>query len=308
MKYLLLPLLLIFSASSFAQIFIDPSMKKAPYTFKWIEKDKTVMQETEVTVEQYIYYLKGLSEDSAQYLFEDAIPPGLKPYYGESGNEYEFNKVKFEADQKFTDKKSLNNPYKKPITNVSYEQALNYCIYYTFKGNRNINTRGYAKKIIKFRLPTAAEYERIGMEGITKGAALQKKIDVARYTKDMLACINDKGCALCNHSGKGNCEGNTKLVAMYGNELYPAGTFFPNGYGLWDMQGNAAEIVMEDDKVMGGSYKDKVENCKPGSIQGSDGGPQPWIGFRLIGEVVEVDGEDVWFDDLYLHIKNYFSN
>jgi hypothetical protein len=97
MKRLFLSVFFFLVLSAEAQIFIDPSMKNAPYTFKWIEKGKTLMQETEVTVEQYIYYLKGLSEDSAQFLFEEAIPVGLKPYYGAVGNEYEFDKVKFES-------------------------------------------------------------------------------------------------------------------------------------------------------------------------------------------------------------------
>ncbi|MFL5731095.1 MAG: SUMF1/EgtB/PvdO family nonheme iron enzyme [Cytophagaceae bacterium] len=303
MKKLLCILLLFSFFSLKAQLILYPSMKKAPFTFQWVEKEKIAMLDAEVTVEQYIYYLSELKNDSAEEKYVNAIPLSLYPYYGVEEKKYEMDRTRFDADNKFTDKKSINNPYNKPITNITYEQAVNYSIWYTFKGNENFHVKkDYAKKIMKFRLPTAQEYEKIAMDGIKKGAAIQKKLDVTKYTTEVIDCINDKGCALCNHAGMGNCESNLKMMAQFGKGLYPVAMFFSNGYGLYDLQGNAAEMVLEKNKALGGSYKDKVENCKPGSVQSYDG-PQPWLGFRLIGEVVDVDGKDVVFEDDMLYIK-----
>jgi|GEM_PF-4435082 formylglycine-generating enzyme required for sulfatase activity len=305
MKYLSLIFFMFCTFTLKAQCNVDPAMKNPPYAFVWIEKGKTTMKETEVTVKQYVYYLSELLEDSTAEKFVNAIPESLYPYYDITGKIYEFNKAKFEASNNFTNPKSENNPYEKPVINVSYEQAMNYALWCTFNGNKFINSqKGYVKEIVRFRLPTAAEYEKIATDGIKKLAEekyyIKKNFEVQKW---MTNCTNGHGCPLCNYAMTGMLECNIILDSIYGKGvLYPVATFFSDGYGLYDLQGNAAEMVLNTNEAFGGSYKDPVTDCSPTSRQ-SYSSPQPWLSFRLIGEIVPVDGQNVYFDGDDLHIK-----
>jgi formylglycine-generating enzyme required for sulfatase activity len=308
MKHMLLILLIFCAVTLKAQCYVDPVMKYAPSHFVWIENGKTTMKETEVTVKEYMYYLSELLKDSTVENFVSAIPESLYPYYDLKGKMSEFNKAKFEVANNFTNHKSKKNPYEKPIVNVSYEQATNYALWCTFFGNKWLDSqKGYAKQIVLFRLPTADEYKKIATDGIKKLAAnewyIKKHYEVEKW---MSACTNGHGCSLCNYAltATGTLECDVIMESMYGkNVLYPVAVFFSDGYGLYDLQGNAAEMILNTNEAFGGSYKDNIENCSLTSIQ-SYSSPQPWLGFRLIGEVVPVDGKDVYFDNNDdLHIK-----
>jgi len=66
----------------------------------------------------------------------------------------------------------------------------------------------------------------------------------------------------------------------------PVSAYFPNDYGLYNMAGNAAEMVAEDDRTIGGSWLDPAHLMRIGIVQERKL-PHPSTGFRLVMEYVD---------------------
>jgi formylglycine-generating enzyme required for sulfatase activity len=63
-------------------------------------------------------------------------------------------------------------------------------------------------------------------------------------------------------------------------------SYFPNDYGLYNMSGNAAEMLAEEGKTMGGSWMDPAYFMQIGVVKERTL-PHPSTGFRLIMEYVD---------------------
>jgi formylglycine-generating enzyme required for sulfatase activity len=81
------------------------------------------------------------------------------------------------------------------------------------------------------------------------------------------------------------CEGDTTGIAShlkgYADVTAPVRSYQPNGFGLYNMTGNVAELVSDKNIVKGGSWKDKPEDLR---ISGSKPykGPSATVGFRYV--------------------------
>jgi formylglycine-generating enzyme required for sulfatase activity len=53
----------------------------------------------------------------------------------------------------------------------------------------------------------------------------------------------------------------------------------PNGYGLYNMIGNVAELTTTPGQAKGGSFEHTMAACRPATFQPYEG-PQEWLGFR----------------------------
>jgi formylglycine-generating enzyme required for sulfatase activity len=317
--------ILLFSLCSFGQrhygkFDLDRKGKNAPYGFLWIEKGKLAVKQSEVSVDQYLGFLEAITKDSTSDYVVSMKPSresALYPFMDtsktiaqvEDMNTKEINWLNEEkmvsAAQAMTQEKKVDydsyfNPYKMPVTGISYEQALQYAKWCTLHMNNdlyeNSKTPANIKQVTVFRLPTPTEFESIlrnGMESCTLK-------DTARCTKlkaELRSGKNEKGCALCNCAGKDTCMQNKKIMAIFGMEaLYPIYSFNPLWNGVYNMMGNAAEMTSEKGTAMGGSYKQTAKDCCPGSVQ-KYSGPEKWLGLRLVAEVVNIDGTNVYFND-----------
>lgn len=327
-KILFLLFSLAFSGYSFSQehnanFKLDPKMKKAPSGFVWVKENLAAYQ-SEITVDSYLAFLEAVSIDSSvQYVnsllpsTECALYPFVEPQnigkeIGKSGSgDPPFRLISWIDEEKF---KSANNyppkekipgisffylnPYNKPITGITFEQANEFAKWCTSNVYKDIkpSVKKNLTKAIVFRLPSIDEVNEMGKKGIENCQNKDQKI-CEKNIKNLKECKNEKGCALCNCAGKDTCSSNKTMIAAFGLEaLYAALSFNPNWIGLFNMQGNAAEMTSEKGIAKGGSYFQLAKDCLPEAVQ-NYASPQKWLGFRLVAEVINVDGKNTYFDE-----------
>jgi formylglycine-generating enzyme required for sulfatase activity len=309
------------SQNHYSKFTPDAKMKKAPYGFVWTETGKFGIKQSEVSVDEYLGFLEAITNDSSAGYVQRMKPSRrsmLFPYMDTvSGvstdeNDQEYRKISWinedrmeeDARQKAKTKDvqydGYFNPFKMPITGITYEQALDYAKWCTAIANmemyNKVKDKSTLKQAVIYRLPTPAEYEALLKKGLT-GCDFKDPKDCASRIKQMEECKNEKKCALCNVAGKDTCKGNMVIFNAFGAEsLYGIYTFYANWIGAYNMQGNAAEMTSEKGKAMGGSYKQSAKDCLPGSVQNYTQ-PETWLGIRLVAEVVNLDGTNYFFDD-----------
>jgi formylglycine-generating enzyme required for sulfatase activity len=164
-----------------------------------------------------------------------------------------------------------------PVVNISFEGATLFCEWLTDQYNSS-DKRKFKK--VKFRLPTEDEWIAAAKGGNLaaiypwEGDELQTK--KGHFRCNFIRAVDDSmGVA-------GKLNDNADIIA-------PANWYWPNKYGLYNMSGNAAEIIAEKGKTMGGSWLDKEEAMKIESIGkfGTFDKPMPTIGFRFVMIVIE---------------------
>lgn len=150
-----------------------------------------------------------------------------------------------------------------PAVNISYEAAVEYCKWLTEKTNKETDNG----LTYEFRLPTRAEWIRAA-EGDLHNVAYAW---VGAYAR------NSKGCYMCQ------CNGSTAHKALFDMLSYtsPVISYSPNSIGLYNMNGNAAELVAEKGIAVGGSWASKDSEVKNESVLTYDT-PTPLIGFRPV--------------------------
>ena len=142
-----------------------------------------------------------------------------------------------------------------PVVNISNEAALLYCEFLKESINKNNALKGY--KIKEVRLPLKAEWIMAAKAGR----------DLAPYPWGGYYVRNAKGCVLANFNGMGsqNITKNYKTGKLEIIEdvfigqrtvqsTLPVFTFFPNDYDLYNMSGNVAEMIADENVAMGGSW------------------------------------------------------
>ena len=141
-----------------------------------------------------------------------------------------------------------------PVVNISKKAALLYCEWLTesWKGRFD----GYN---VSFRLPTEMEWEYAASGGL----------DLVKYSWGGPYTYNGKGCFLAQHKAIGLKFGPEKT-----------GKYFANGYGLYDMCGNAAEMLADKDYTKGGNWNGPKEQLE---IRANETlAKSPFVGFRPV--------------------------
>jgi formylglycine-generating enzyme required for sulfatase activity len=172
-----------------------------------------------------------------------------------------------------------------PVVNVSHEAALLYCKWLGEKYDEKFGTKGK----FKFRLPERAEYIRAA-RGDSK----------ASYAWKTNSLRNEKGQILCNFTqlGSEDIHRNTEtgkyeiVIATreywdngFADILAPSESYWPNEFKIYNLNGNAAEMIAEKGIAMGGSWKNTGYDVRVESEQNYSE-PNPWTGFRVVMTVV----------------------
>lgn len=177
-----------------------------------------------------------------------------------------------------------------PVVNISYEGAEMFCKWLTEKYN-STSMRNFKK--VKFRLPANEEWE-LAARGGRKG----ENYPFGNYLRD------ENGKYMCNYRPMGDEFISSNIdskkfdviihssvhVSQFMADGYTytcnVNAFKPNGFGLYNMSGNVAEMVSEKGVARGGSWCNTGYDVRIESRMMYDK-PSPLVGFRCFMEVLE---------------------
>jgi formylglycine-generating enzyme required for sulfatase activity len=173
-----------------------------------------------------------------------------------------------------------------PLVTVSYESANEYCKWLT---NRYNADQGRKFRKVVFRLPTEQEWTEAASGGFKQ----------RMYPWNNFYLRNNKGEYLCNFFHLGDqaitYDQQTKSYKIaeafidYNKRampLSPVDAFSPSPAGLYNVSGNAAEMVAEKGLAKGGSYNEPGYDVRIGSKKYYNTA-SPEIGFRVMMEILE---------------------
>lgn len=178
------------------------------------------------------------------------------------------------------DKKSYNEPYVQyyyrhpayknyPVVGISYEQANAFCKWRTehVKEFMCLSNK-YGIIEFEYKLPSKYEWEFISINGL------------GYFTNDGR---NEKEQLTSNHiwvprdsieERKGNSYDNADVTA-------PVYSYWKNLFGLYNIIGNVAEMTSEKGISKGGSWRNRLEECRVGKDFMYEK-PTAWLGFRCV--------------------------
>jgi len=181
-----------------------------------------------------------------------------------------------------------------PVVNVNYEAALKYCEWLS-----NINKATFEKACpgikVTYKLPDHASWKR---------AADANHIR-AVYSWGGNSLTNAKGCALANYAriGSENIHFNAEtshyeVITDKNKMVYPlqagnsladvtaqVNAFSPNDFGIYNLNGNVAEMIDKPGIAVGGSWRSPGYDIRNESVIGYEKS-DPTIGFRVMAEVI----------------------
>ena len=148
-----------------------------------------------------------------------------------------------------------------PVVNISYEAANLFCDWLEDKLEKKIPT-------VAVSLPTAYQWMYAAKGGKQDAEYPWENIDTGKK--------ND--FELCNYNSPND---GTCLATNY------AKSYFANAYGLYNMSGNVAEMLIEKGNTKGGSWNSTVVHMKIGSQDEYKGvsPPSSYIGFRPVAVI-----------------------
>jgi hypothetical protein len=223
------------------------------------------MHATEVTVAEYCEFLMANGYDRSLYPDYRAL--------GDSTYQWIFDGISSTKGWNALTRKIIQThpgPWKKPraevplnnpVVGITYEQALRYCAW----KEADINKDRPDYKKIKVALPAIGWYQTLipAIDSITPSRKFYPCL-VPTFNYKYSFCVR---------------EGMDPMT--YGHALVRADAYWPTKEGLYNLEGNAAEMTPTKGIAMGGSFQQYAGDCT-GDHQQSYAGPQDWLSFRYI--------------------------
>lgn len=295
---------------------------KAPRTFKIVEidvkkVDKHMKQirnelyasEVELSNREYWEYMEYLRVNGYTELYEKgkADLSGYDDVTRAWLNNYQYSP----ANVKALEAKRRGGDYLDyPVLDISQEAAKAFCEWLTVQ--YNAQEKREFKKVL-FRLPTKEEWTIAALgyrefqswnlrENAIKAKAREGKnqdmatYDLSDYSVDypwgLMAwnlrnsIKNERDCYLANIKVQDEVVCAAGIKGDGFTLTSPIASYFANGFGLYDVVGNIAEMVQQEGLAMGGSWNHTAEESTITSEYLYDGSDIR-VGFRLFMEVIE---------------------
>jgi formylglycine-generating enzyme required for sulfatase activity len=271
--------------------------------------------ETETTNGLYNLFLSFLEEQGNLELFKQC-DYDLSRYDGSARSFFIAYVAPFKAplDKKDTTVKNYSDF---PAVNVSHGAAKLFCQWLTEQYNTSTGKKKF--KNVKFRLPTVKEWQiaALGYDKFQSWNLTENKAEVlvpgdtlaemGKGEKKIISIdsdilypwwphyhirkkpVNLKNCYLGNFKAYAvtppcpwgplpNHDGWTRMAKT--------ACYFPNGFGLYDVVGNVAEMVDEFGKAVGGSWNEPPSQATIHSIKNYKK-PGDTVGFRVFMDATE---------------------
>lgn len=247
--------------------------KILPYSMVQYQPNHFV-DDSEITVEQYAEFLTDGNQkhrpDSSiskafsyhSLFYPKQTPDSLYKAFGKV-NYYQLPVVKAHFDT--LNYAELRQILDMPISGVTYENAIAYTKWRTKKYNQERTS--HTKKGIQFSLPDSVVFTKMNTIYTSNQYGRRKPL------------YNIKGAS---YEVKRDAP-NKKQFEAIGKLPVPVKKFEHNGYKVYDLVGNVAEMTRQKGVAYGGSYQTDEHNLQ--HIQYKQ--PEAWLGFRCIGVVTD---------------------
>jgi formylglycine-generating enzyme required for sulfatase activity len=257
-----------------------------PSGFTLIDKDSVscqgfFMMKEEVSNFSYREYLFDLKKNNRSEDYKQALPDTTK-----------WNTSSF-ALSKYVQYYFSHPAYRQyPVVNVSKQQAEKYCEWLTRVWRKNTGNES-----IVFRLPTRAEFLRAA-----NGSSIDRP-----YSWNSPYIRREDGKFQCNFlsigAGAISRDSTGKLVvkdfpmdylaqgADFADLTAPVRSFWPNEYGIYNLNGNVAEMISDGNLAVGGDWYSPGFDIRNQSTKKFTEA-NPTVGFRPVMTFVELKSEN----------------
>lgn len=185
-----------------------------------------------------------------------------------------------------------------PVTSIAHQAAALYAQWLTEVYNQDPKRKDGRK--VRFRLPTADELAFAARGGRKYSPYPWGGPYVANAKGCFLANFNTtlivdpvSGASLWDYANKTqvmeraqSLDGNCNYASDGGLFTVAVDGYFPNDYGIYNLSGNAAEMIDQPGIDLGGGWSDHIAYLEIGRQQ-KRATPHPAVGFRLVMEYVD---------------------
>lgn len=171
-----------------------------------------------------------------------------------------------------------------PVVNISKEGAQLYCDWLT----EMYDSLSGGEMKIKFRLPTKAEFIRAA-RGEHHYRAYPWGGPYLRDSKGMILCnflrLDATNIARTENGFEVKLIPNQAMSTTYMDILAPVKSYWPNEFDIYNLSGNASEMLGDVDEVVGGDWRSPGYDVRIESTRKYTG-PEPTTGFRVVAVLV----------------------
>ncbi len=169
-----------------------------------------------------------------------------------------------------------------PVVGITHQQATDFCAWRTEAVKMMLEANDFkGPKSFQYRLPTETEWSLMANAGLSKKS---KKLLNKKVKKDGMPINNAKGNFRHKvKEGEHDPFNDPHILKI----PIPSPTYLPNKYGVYNIHGNVAEMVVEPGIAMGGSFNHYYEDIVPENKPLNYEGAEKWLGFRCVCEIME---------------------